>query len=364
MNKIAIFPYDEDFSPFLINADSISDMEIKRVFSVQGWGYIGKSVCAGAVEKLEVENLFDIQEDNTYDVLAIVESEHILEESLLYKAVEFVAQKGKNIWIFKKLTIEQYKKLKDICHKYSTVIHDFLNLEKQKPQFGEEEIIYDIGVPVIAVAGMGEKTNKAKLQVDIYSCLCQDGYKAIWVSSRIEAFMFGGQGFPHFMYGNAFTEKKKILLYNHYLKWLEQTEQPDVILIGIPGGIMPDSKKQVGNFGITAFEILNAIVPDYFIMSLYCCELGKKYLDELQKIMKYKFNAEIDCFYVSDTEQDAYSLNKITPVEYVQLESSVVQRVVEGIEYKDISIYHAKTIEALYRGMIDKLGEYSDCQVL
>ena len=80
--------------------------------------------------------------------------------------------------------------------------------------------------------------------------------------------------------------------------------------------------------------------------------------------MKYKFNVEIDCFYVSDTEQDAYSLNKITPVEYIQLEPSVAQRVIEGIEYKDIPIYHAKTIEALYRGMIDKLGEYSDCQVL
>lgn len=364
MNKIAIFPYDEDFYPFLRHADSMSDIEIKKVFSVQGWGYIGKSVCLGESEKLEVENLFNIQKDNTYDVLVIVESEHILDELYLYKAVEFIAKEGKDIWIFKRLTVEQYKRLEEICNKYNTTIQDFWNLEGTKPKLGEEEIIYEIGVPVIAVGGMGEKVNKAELQADLYYLLGKAEYKVAWVSSRMESVLFGGQGFPYFMFENGLTEKKKILLYNHYLKWLEQTEQPDVILIGIPGGIMPDSKKQLGNFGITAYEILNAVMPDYFIMSLYCCELGEKYLNELLKIMKYKFNVEIDCFYVSNMEQDVYSLNQITPVEYIRLEPSVVQRVIAEIDYKDMPIYHAKTLEALYRGMIDKLGEYSDCQVL
>lgn len=364
MNKIAIFPYDKDFYPFLKHAELMCDIDIARVFSVQGWGYIGEKICVGERKIFAVENLFDTQKDSTYDVLAVVESEHTLDEALLYKAVELIAQEGKNVWILKKLAVGQYKRLEEICHKYKTVISNFSDLERKQPKLGEEEIIYDIGVPVIAVAGMGERTNKAELQTDIYSLLRKDGYKSAWVSSRIEALMFGGLEFPPFMYGDMLTEKKKILLYNHYLKWLEQTEQPEVILIGIPGGIMPDSKKQVGNFGITAYEILNAVTPDYFLMSLYCCELGEKYLDELHKIMKYKFNVDVDCFYVSDTEQDAYSLNQITPVEYIQLDSSVVQKVIAEIGYNDIPIYYAKKIEDLYRGMIDKLGEYSDCQVL
>ena len=46
------------------------------------------------------------------------------------------------------------------------------------------------------------------------------------------------------MYDEGVSEKKKILMYNHYLKWIEQSEKPDVILVGIPGGIMPDSKNK------------------------------------------------------------------------------------------------------------------------
>lgn len=55
-------------------------------------------------------------------------------------------------------------------------------------------------------------------------------------------------------------------------------------------------QKQVGYFGITSFEVLNAINPDYFIMSLYGNTLGKNYLDELRNVMKYKFNVEVDSF--------------------------------------------------------------------
>lgn len=104
--------------------------------------------------------------------------------------------------------------------------------------------MYDISTPIITVAGMGEKTNKMELQMDLVISLQKDKYKVVWVSSRNEALLYNGQKFPTFMYDEGVSEKKKILMYNHYLKWIEQSEKPDVILIGIPGGIMPDSKNR------------------------------------------------------------------------------------------------------------------------
>lgn len=85
-------------------------------------------------------------------------------------------------------------------------------------------------------------------------------------------------------------------------------------------------QKQVGYFGITSFEVLNAINPDYFIMSLYGNTLGKNYLDELRNVMKYKFNVEVDSFYVGDMEQDAYSLDKLAPIEYIHLGQLTVDK--------------------------------------
>ena len=35
--------------------------------------------------------------------------------------------------------------------------------------------------------------------------------------------------------------------------------------MGVPEGIMPISKFQVGHFGIHAFEVLNAVNPDFLL---------------------------------------------------------------------------------------------------
>lgn len=53
--------------------------------------------------------------------------------------------------------------------------------------------------------------------------------------------------------------EQKIILYNHFIKKIEQEEKPEVIILGVPEGIMPISKFQAGYFGICAFEILNAV---------------------------------------------------------------------------------------------------------
>lgn len=127
---------------------------------------------------------------------------------------------------------------------------------------------------------------------------------------------------------------------------------------------MPDSKKQVGYFGITTYEVLNAINPDYFIMSLYGNTLGKNYLDELRNVMRYKFNVEVDSFYVGNTEQDSYSLDKLAPIEYIHLGQLIVDKRVKEVNYTEIPVFTCSTVSQLYQSMIEKLGEYDDFQSL
>lgn len=69
--------------------------------------------------------------------------------------------------------------------------------------------MYDISTLIITVAGMGEKTNKMELQMDLVISLQKDKYKVVWVSSRNEALLYNGQKFPAFMYDEGVSEKKK-----------------------------------------------------------------------------------------------------------------------------------------------------------
>ncbi len=370
MNRIAIFPYDENFHPFLKYAARQRDYEISQVFSLRGWGYVGKKVAltvSGATEEITIEDAENIYKENAtgrFDIFLIIESEHYLDKKYLYQAVEQAALLKKAVWVLKDLPEEQVDAVDKICKKHGVDLKFVLTSDNDSIASDDVEILYGIDVPIVAVAGMGEKTNKVELQLALFLLLKKNDYKVAWISSRKEAVLFGGQPFPFFMFDEKLSEKKKILMYNHYLKWIEQSEHPDVVLIGIPGGVMPDSKKQVGYFGITAFEILNAVNPDYFIMSLYCGNIGKDYIDELRNVMKYKFNVEVDSFYMSSTEQDAYSLDKINPVEYILLNQAIVVQKVVELDYSEVPLYTDSTKDGLYGNMINKLGGYSDFQAL
>lgn len=366
MNRIAVFPYDENFYPLLKNSESMVGFEISKVFSIRGWGYVGRNIFDVSDTTSRIIHVEDISEklnEEEFDIFLLAEPEHNIDENYIVQIIDRMAQMNKTIWIFKSLSDEIITKIDTICEKNKVEVQ-FFSKDIENVVFDGEEILYDISTPIITVAGMGEKTNKMELQMDLVISLQKDKYKVVWVSSRNEALLYNGQKFPTFMYDEGVSEKKKILMYNHYLKWIEQSEKPDVILIGIPGGIMPDSKKQVGYFGITSFEVLNAINPDYFIMSLYGNTLGKNYLDELRNVMKYKFNVEVDSFYVGDMEQDAYSLDKLAPIEYIHLGQLTVDKRVKDVNYTEIPVYTCSTVSQLYQNMIEKLGEYDEFQSL
>ena len=78
-------------------------------------------------------------------------------------------------------------------------------------------------------------------------------YKVCVVSSRTNAELFGIHSFPEFMLQHNLDESSKIINFNHYIKELEVSEKPEIIIIGVPGGIMPVSEKHSDNY-----------IPDFY----------------------------------------------------------------------------------------------------
>ena len=69
-------------------------------------------------------------------------------------------------------------------------------------------------------------------------------------------------------------------------------------------------------------------------------------------------------FYVGDMEQDAYSLDKLAPIEYIHLGQLTVDKRVKDVNYTEIPVYTCSTVSQLYQNMIEKLGEYDEFQSL
>jgi peptide maturation system protein (TIGR04066 family) len=368
MKKIAIFPFDYYLLPVIKNKDNLLDFQLSQVFSLQGWGMVNDTVSASCkddtAEDIVVMDIFDESVDFDFDILYITNSNHKIDDDLLYRCIERAAKRQKNILVSKKLSTEQMEQIKAIC-KQNNVHVQFLYADVSTDIINDTaEMLYSIDTPIISVSGVDENTNKFEVQLELYNRLKKDGYSVSWVSSRNEMLLCGEHPLPDFMFQTSISETQKILMYNHFVKFIEEQESPDVIILGIPGEMMPNSKLQVGHFGTTAFQIFNAVNPDFSVLCVHCNGNNEDYFDRLLQAMEYKFSVETDCIYISSISKDPFSLNKITPVEYVLYNNDFTTAVISQIAYDSCPQFGRNTYEKLYQFAVDRLHGYDDLQVM
>ena len=162
MNRIAVFPYDENFYPFLKYSENMIGFEISKVFSVRGWGYVGKKIFDVSDEisrNMLVEDISEKMDVEEFDIFLLAEPEHYVDENYIIQIIDRIARMNKTIWIFKRLSDELIVKVNTICKQNRVEVKIFSSM-MESVTFDGEEILYDISTPIIAVAGMGEKLTK------------------------------------------------------------------------------------------------------------------------------------------------------------------------------------------------------------
>lgn len=325
--------------------------QIAKVVNTQGYGY--------------TRDILAVKQD--LDAIWITDSVNHVQDKQIYEIAEEFLKHNKQILLSRHIQKETYDDLVQLVNTYSGELVNLLQSEQCINFNTIPAKLYDIYTPIIDIAGIGEKTDKFLLQLAVKDYLERQGYHTILVSSRDNSlYLDNVYSLPVFMNGGIPPEYK-IILYNHFIKKIEEEEKPEVIIIGIPGEIMPISKVQPGHFGIHAFQLLNAVNPDFLIMSLYGNEISGKYVKELKQIMKYKFVANIDCFYLGNYAQDVFTVNRSRPIEYFLInEKDKIQlrdNLKNELEYEE-KIYIDTEIEMLGQYIIDCLNENFEIEVL
>lgn len=169
--------------------------------------------------------------------------------------------------------------------------------------------------------------------------------------------------FPQFMF-DSISEKEKILGFNQWIKQIEKEEHPDVIIIGVPGGIMPYSERFPEYFGITMYEVMQAVKPDILIMSCLYEEYLDKYFLNMAESIKYKFGVEVDCFNLSTFKVDINESEQNNALQYYKLNYEDVDSTKKGYQC-NIPIYNIMNGtdgEKMSQYILDKLEEYSEAE--
>ena len=367
MERLIVYPFDNEFSPVLRHMDLLENYKITALISPRGWGGGSKDAClvdGGNPTGLEVSSDYEGNLENCDTVLISNYCKPLDFNNSVFPKIIMAIEHKRNIICTLPLGEQQKKQITDLCQKNGVYFNYYYM--RTNPLTGiNEQIILEIDTPIICVAGISERTDKFNVQLALREKFLQEGYKVSQVGSKSWCELLGFHSFPSFMYSSSILESDKIVLFNQYIKNIEKEEQSDIIILGIPGGTIPINNYLTNRFGILAYMVSQAIIPDVFIFCTLYEDLKSDYYEELAKSMKYKFGFEVDAYSISNTKFDWNSYMSQPAMskkfEFLTINNIDVDSKINSLKDCNFKLYNVKNEKdraKMSEYIIDKLAEY------
>jgi peptide maturation system protein (TIGR04066 family) len=327
--KILVYPYDLHFAPVVRHRHMLQGLEIGALVSPAGWGLAGKDASAadgGADTGIPVSGDFDGNLPDCDTVLFTGFEKSLDRVRHLFPLALKAIKAGRNIILAAKIEEQALKDIREACAGRGVTFRDVNGSHGPDLAACGEGELREITVPVIAVLGIGEQTNKFEIQLSIREKLMAMGYRVSQIGSRNGCELLGFHSFPDFMFSGSLDETAKVLLFNHYVKSLETGEAPDVIVLGIPGGIVPFNSQFANGFGITAFEVFQAVLPDANVVSVFFEEGETGYFDRLAQTIRHRFGFEPDCFNMANRMPDLENSRMMKKLVYTNFDAALTDK--------------------------------------
>lgn len=294
--KILVYPFDRHFLPIMRYHFLPNEWVITHLVSPGGWGIDGNdagSIDFGSPLHIEIEADFLACLSDCDGVFFTQSEKKIDFEKFLLPKILRSIEAGKNIYTNIELFKESYAQIKDLCSK-NNVSFDYYsnNLDEYSINLNNS-IALELSAPVISVMGLIEGLNKFETQVSLHKFLLEKGYNSLLLTSRSYGSLGKCYSVPSFMFSKKMSEPDKIIALKHFVKDLEIKTNPDVIILGVPGGLLPFDNINHNNFGITAFEITRAIKPDATLLCAYTENFSSEYWDYIRSICKFRFSSDL-----------------------------------------------------------------------
>lgn len=369
--KILIYPYDFNMTPLLRHNRLLDNYEIVGVVSPIGWNLCGKD--AGYADFGEPTG-FKVETDFNNlivkcDTVWICDSEIKLDfERIIYPKILDAVNAGKNVICCIAIDINAKENIKLACKDNKVYFKSFIQGDSSQdiPVYLTPNKLRKINTPVVFVAGVSCRTHKFEIQLGLREKFIDLGYTISQVGTRCYCELINFHSFPTFMFSSFISESSKIHMFNQFIKNIENTEKPDVIIIGIPGGVMPINSTFVNNFGILAFEVSQAVTPDASILSLLYEDFKPTYFDMITTSLKYKLGFELDCFNMANVNLDWNSTREHGKLIFTTFDS----RYIDGKDsYRDLKVpvFNAlseNSLSSMVEYLVNRLEEYADAEVL
>ncbi|WP_238915659.1 TIGR04066 family peptide maturation system protein [Clostridium sp. YIM B02555] len=305
MKKLMIYPFDKEVTDIARYRENLKNYQLINVISPKGWGLNGKDsnkLDGGKETGMIISEEFEDALKKCDAVFFSDTKKQSLFDTYLNK-INMANGQNKEIVMTKEL----YKKLS--LQENINVDVNFINTTMiDFSEFVIREFkhkLYKIDTPILGVFGVGDYCNKFDIQLGLRSKFEKDGYKVSQLGTKQYSELFGIYNLPEFLFASDMSMENKILNFNHYIHNIEINEEPDIIILGIPGGIMPLSNEYTNYFGELALIMSKAVPIDIGILSIYYTkEIEIKTLNDIKQYCKYALQCDVDYFNLANIKYE------------------------------------------------------------
>ncbi len=372
-SKAIVYPFDVQFEPVLRYRKLIEQYDIVGAVSPESWGLSGNDAAhksGGSHIGVNVDCNFE-QSLDLCDTVIFSDAATIFDfQKLIYPKIISAIKREKNIVLLYDIAVEIENEIKQKCEEIGKqfICYNSRNKFQYLDEYAAfQENIYDIGVPVVFVIGMCERTGKFETQLAMRDSLLNLGYKVSQIGTRSYCELLGFHSFPEFMFSTNIGETSKIVLFNRYVKEIEYKEKPDIIIIGLPGGIMPFNNYFTNKFGIIPFEVSQAVTPDAAILCTLYDDYKPDYFQMTSRSIRYKLGFEVDCFNLSNVMFDWMSAYERKKVEYTTVTSNFIDQKKLRFTNLNMPVYNilnSEDVNKMAEYIIDRLSNYGNARYI
>jgi peptide maturation system protein (TIGR04066 family) len=354
MGRIMIYPFGKETAPIMRNIDLINNEEVQLVTDTNPNIYIK--------EHLELDDnkiIYNLSDDfekslNESEIVYVPFEKDYFSIERYIEIIEKIIKSEKRVLLSRDL----YEELANIEYKFADQVtpynHRNINLKVKTRE------IFQINVPVIMVLGDGLNCNKFDIQLSLRSFFKNKGYSVSQLGTKEYSNLFGFDPLPSFIFEEGKIDDIIITL-NHMVYSKIINEKPDLMIVGVPGGVLPISEEHPEDFGKFAYMITNAVKPDIAIRSLYNNNYTDEFFENDIQMCKYKLDSIVEYYNISNTRL-IYPQEKYGDLTYLTVNNKASKNYIEeqnqkNIHYNLFNVLGNHNVEKTYERILEQLSQ-------
>lgn len=329
--KTAIYPFNEHAYPLLFHCDLIENLDITQVIAFEGSGIENKEILDFRGRKHIVRssidcsnceaiflNLFDINEKFYGQIINLLKSLPN-EDIKIFVDTDTYSEVIKSLKSYYKGQWVDYNKLNVNLKNYVLALEEDRKIDYL--QFKRREF-KPVNASVIGICSTNENCMKFNTMLSLYRYFKEKGYSVAGIGSKDYSGIFDLLSFQKEIFNLNLTGFERICRFMEIINTIDRKYSPDIVLVAMPGEIVPISSKHHGDYGILATELFSVLKCDQLVLNLgYSSDYNTKFLQELSNICRYKLNNNVSQFAISNKMIFPQSLNE-KELSYVDITST------------------------------------------